>query len=99
MVITPVSPLSSVVPSIPVTPSALSGGKSPFHSVFQDAVQNVENFRADAENKVNSFLSGETDEVHDVVMSAQRAELSFELFQGVRNKVVQAYQEIMRMQL
>ena len=99
MVITPVSPLSAVVPQTPLAPVGLAGDKSAFRSVFQNAVQNVENFRADAETKVSGFLSGETGEVHDVVMAAQRAELSFELFQGVRNKVVQAYQEIMRMQL
>jgi flagellar hook-basal body complex protein FliE len=34
-----------------------------------------------------------------VVLAGQRADVAFELFLGVRNKVVSAYQEIMRMQL
>jgi flagellar hook-basal body complex protein FliE len=48
---------------------------------------------------VQSFLAGEGGELHSTIMATQRAELSFELFQQVRNKVVSAYQEIMRMQM
>ena len=41
--------------------------------------------------------SGETEELHQVILAGQRAEIAFETFLQVRNKVVQAYQEIMRM--
>lgn len=99
MVISPVSPLRFVPQVTPLKAPGKSDPGSSFQSLLQNAIQNVETFRQDADTKVNSFLSGESDEVHDVVMATQRAELSFELFQGVRNKVVQAYQEIMRMQL
>jgi flagellar hook-basal body complex protein FliE len=70
-----------------------------FQSVLNNAIQSVDGFQKTADTKVNQFLSGEGDELHRVVMSTQQAELSFELFQQVRNKVVQAYQEIMRMQM
>ncbi len=48
---------------------------------------------------MNAFLRGESEEVHKVALDAQRAELSLEMFLQMRNKVVQAYQEIMRTQL
>jgi flagellar hook-basal body complex protein FliE len=48
---------------------------------------------------VERFLSGEGEELHQTVMATQQAELSFELFLQARNKVVSAYQEIMRMQM
>ncbi|MCL4851471.1 MAG: flagellar hook-basal body complex protein FliE, partial [Bryobacteraceae bacterium] len=43
--------------------------------------------------------SGEAEEVHQAVLATQQAELAFEMFLQVRNKVVQAYQEVMRMQV
>jgi flagellar hook-basal body complex protein FliE len=59
----------------------------------------VEAFGQDASASVQRFLAGEGEELHSTIMATQRAELSFELFQQVRNKVVSAYQEIMRMQM
>jgi flagellar hook-basal body complex protein FliE len=48
---------------------------------------------------VERFLSGDGEDIHTTVLATQRAELSFEMFQQVRNKVVSAYQEIMKMQM
>jgi len=48
---------------------------------------------------VESFLSGEGEDLHTVALATQRADLAFEMFQQVRNKVVSAYQEIMKMQM
>src|SRR5437660_5575803 len=99
MSIAPISP-TSFTPSIaPIKATAKTDGSAAFQSLLDHAIQNVESFRQDAEKKVGNFLSGESDEVHEVVMATQKAELSFEMFQAVRNKVVQAYQEVMRMQL
>jgi flagellar hook-basal body complex protein FliE len=53
----------------------------------------------DASRSVENFLSGEGEDIHTTVLATQRAELAFEMFQQVRNKVVSAYQEIMRMQM
>jgi len=59
----------------------------------------VEAFGQDATSSVQRFLSGEGEELHSTILATQRAELAFEMFQQVRNKVVSAYQEIMRMQM
>ena len=81
------------VPNLtPATPGA-------FQAIFEKAVNQVETFQKDADTKVGKFLAGEGEELHTVVMATQQAELSFELFQQVRNKVVSAYQEVMRMQM
>ena len=52
-----------------------------------------------ASASVEQFLSGEGGELHTTILATQRAELSFDLFLQMRNKVVSAYQEIMRMQM
>jgi len=66
---------------------------------MQAAIGKVEQYRADANQSVENFLSGEGGELHTTVLATQRAELALEMFMQTRNKVVQAYQEIMRMQL
>ena len=81
------------------TPASEAGSGNAFAAVFQEAVQRVENYRGQAEDAVQRFLSGETEELHKVAMATQQAELSFDLFLQVKNRVVQAYQEVMRMQL
>ena len=85
--------------SLPAIPRGTPGTPGAFQSVFTDAVHQVEQFRSDAQQSVEKFLSGEGEEIHHVAMAAQQAELSFELFLQVRNKVISAYQEVMRMQL
>lgn len=76
--------------------AAAPGG---FQSVLEKAVGTVEKTRSDASASIEQFLNGEGEELHSVVMSTERAELAFDLFLQTRNKVVQAYQEIMRMQM
>jgi flagellar hook-basal body complex protein FliE len=74
------------------------GGQA-FHATFSDAVAKVESFQQNAQASIDRFLSGEGEELHQVAMATQQAELSFDLFLQVRNKVVAAYEEVMRMQV
>ena len=70
-----------------------------FGAVLQDAMHKVGEFNDTATKSVDNFLSGEGDDLHKTIMATQRADLAMELFLQVRNKVVQAYQEVMRMQV
>jgi flagellar hook-basal body complex protein FliE len=90
---------AATVQPLTVKPPAGPAATGAFGDVLKSAIDDVEKFRLHAEQKVGRFLAGEGEELHDVILSTQRAELSFELFQSVRNKVVQSYQEIMRMQM
>ncbi len=85
--------------AIPASGAAGQKGAGAFRDVLSDAISNVHRFGQEAQASTERFLAGEGEEVHQVVLSAQKAELAFELFLQVRNKVVQAYQEVMRMQL
>jgi len=81
----------------PVGESA-DGGEQ-FKNLLSEAIDKVESYRQDATAKVERLLSGESEDLHNVALATQRAELTFELFLQTKNKVVQAYQEIMRMQV
>lgn len=74
-------------------------GPGGFEEVLARTIRQVENFRLQADQKVDRFLAGEGEDLHTVALATQQAELAFELFLQVRNKVVQAYQEVMRMQV
>jgi flagellar hook-basal body complex protein FliE len=98
----PIIPVSTVIP--PIAPAATpptgatAAGKE-FQSVFTDAVAKVESFQRNAQQSVDRFLSGEGEEIHSVALATEQASLSFDLFLQMRNKVVSAYQEVMRMQV
>ena len=94
----PISPVSGIaMPAAPALESRAPAGG--FQDVFASAVRNVEAFGANASASVEQFLSGEGGELHSTILATQKAELSFDLFLQMRNKVVSAYQEIMRMQM
>jgi len=96
-----VSPLQAIqhIP-LPGPIGPATGGSSAsdaFSSILQQSVQNVSQLQGDADTSVNKFISGEQDDPHNTMMAVQRAGLAFDMFVQVRNKVVQAYQEVMKM--
>jgi len=95
-------PISSIrpvdiAPVAPLKVDAKSG--EAFGAILQDAMHSVGQLNDNASKSVENFLSGEGDDLHKTIMATQRADLAMELFLQVRNKVVQAYQEVMRMQV
>ena len=101
MNISPIQP-ASIQPIAPIEiggPAPSSAGGSEFHSVLESAIGTVEDASNNAKQSVQNFLSGDGDDLHSTVLAVQRAGLEFDMLMGVRNKVVSAYQEIMRMQM
>lgn len=94
--IAPIHGLSSIAAPV-VSPSAQPSAPGAFAAVLKDSIAAVNGAQTAAHSSVERFLSGEAEELHHVALETQKAELSFELFVQVRNKVVQAYQDIMRM--
>jgi flagellar hook-basal body complex protein FliE len=95
----PILPVSGMTLPAAIKPAGQSSSGGGFQDVFSSAVKTVEAYGQNASASVERFLSGEGEELHQTVLATQQAELSFELFLQARNKVVSAYQEIMRMQM
>jgi flagellar hook-basal body complex protein FliE len=85
------------IPLTPVSPSQPSGAG--FGSALADAIGRVDQFQQNSQSTIGKFLAGEDEEVHKVALATEQAAMSFDLFLQVRNKVVSAYQEVMRMQM
>jgi flagellar hook-basal body complex protein FliE len=80
-----------------ITPATgSSSGSDAFSSILQQSMQNVSQLQNDSDTSVNQFLSGEKDDPHTMMLAVQRSSLAFDMFVQVRNKVVQAYQEVMK---
>ena len=74
-------------------------GKTSFADQLMKAVQEVDDLQGRREEMADSMVTGEVTEVHDVMIAAKEAQLAFELLLEVRNKLLESYQEVMRMQV
>lgn len=70
-----------------------------FGGMFKKALQDVNAAQKESEVKTNQLVMGEGTDIHEVMIASQKANLSLQLTVQMRNKVVEAYQEIMRMQV
>ena len=97
--VAPILPVSGIALPDLIRPAGQASSGGAFQQVLSGAIQKVESFNQNATASVERFLSGEGEEIHTTIMATQQAELSMDLFLQARNKVVSAYQEIMRMQM
>jgi len=97
----PIGPirLPSQIGSLPgaTSPDRSSAASPSFGTAMADAVKTVDNVQKSSQASIERFLSGEGEELHTVALQQQQAAVTFDMFLQVRNKVVQAYQEVMRM--
>jgi flagellar hook-basal body complex protein FliE len=99
MALSAISPISA--PTLPgsIQPAGQNSSGGAFQDIFTGAIGQVESMQKSASAEVEKFLSGDGEDLHTVALATQQADLAFEMFQQVRNKVVSAYQEIMKMQV
>ena len=70
----------------------------PFKDMLKGLVDQVDSLQKEADHSIEGLVTGETKNVHDVVMKLEEAGVAFELMMQVRTKLLDAYQQVMRMQ-
>jgi flagellar hook-basal body complex protein FliE len=70
-----------------------------FKDLMLDALENVNSLEQESAKITEDFIAGRTDDIHNVMIAAEKASISLQFIMEVRNKVMDAYQEIMRMQI
>jgi flagellar hook-basal body complex protein FliE len=95
MAITPISTPSTLGPSSAPAAGAATGGGD-FGSSLAALLESAESSAGDANQAVAAMTDGSGD-VHAAMLALHRAEVSLQLTVQVRNKLVQAYQDLMRM--
>jgi len=71
---------------------------APFSDLLTDAVGQVNQLQSQANSAVTGLMSGTGVDVHQAMIATQKASMAFELTLAVRNKAVQAYQQVVGMQ-
>jgi flagellar hook-basal body complex protein FliE len=71
---------------------------SPFSDLLTDAVGQVNQLEEQAHSAVSGLMTGSGVDVHQAMIATQKANMTFELALAVRNKAVQAYQQVIGMQ-
>lgn len=77
---------------------ATSGAPS-FASTLQNAFDNVNGLQNQAAQAATSFATGQVNDVHSVMIAAQKATIALDMTTQVRNQIVSAYQQVMQMQM
>ena len=75
-----------------------SEGEGAFKKTLDHLLNRLEGIQTEATDKSEALIAGGQIDSHDIMIAAQEASLAFELMLEVRNKLVEAYQELMRMQ-
>ncbi|HAA24562.1 MAG TPA: flagellar hook-basal body complex protein FliE [Ruminiclostridium sp.] len=70
-----------------------------FKDIMMKALKDVSGLEKQADSITEDFIAGRTDSIHSVLIAAEKASISLELIVEIRNRVLDAYNEIMRMQV
>ncbi|HEY3704300.1 MAG TPA: flagellar hook-basal body complex protein FliE [Terracidiphilus sp.] len=89
---------SSGAAGLATTSPATAKPAAPFSDLIKDAVGEVDSLQAQAQSAVTGLMTGNGVDVHTAMIATQKASMAFELSLAVRNKAVQAYQQVMGMQ-
>lgn len=94
------TPISSINPSLALAPAGSVAGvktgqiEKPFKDFVLEALNEVNNAQANADQAVKEMLTGGDVNPAEVLTAVQKADMSFKLMMQIRNKLVQAYQEV-----
>ena len=80
-------------------PAAQPADKPSFARVIGNLVDDVDKLHKTAEQTTEKMITGELEDIHQVMVAMEEAQTSFRLLMELRNKLVEAYREVMKMQI
>ena len=104
----PIQNIPQTLPISPVSGSTQSGqgsgapgaeGGLAFGDLLKQALQEVNQASAQADTEARNLMTGESADMHTAMLAVQKADLSFQMMMAVRSKLIDAYREVMRMQM
>ncbi|MFO0839165.1 MAG: flagellar hook-basal body complex protein FliE [Phycisphaerae bacterium] len=99
-----IDPVSGIRPAADIagiqtaTPAAAPGGDS-FATLLRDQLQTVSKMQSEADENVRKLLTGESSNVTEVFTAARKAQVAFSLLMEIRNKMVEAYQDLQNLRV
>ncbi|WP_153731275.1 flagellar hook-basal body complex protein FliE [Sporosarcina obsidiansis] len=99
----PIQSITSAVPNLQVQQSDLKTQKTPFEAqqsfsaMLNEAIHKVDQAQFTSDKLTTKLIKGEDVDLHNVMIASQKASIALNATVEMRNKVVEAYQEIIRM--
>ena len=91
---------ASLVPNPPKPPASPSGGEGrTFSEILSDSLGEVQRLEHEADTTIRQLVAGEIQDPTEAMVAIEKADVAFQTMMAVRNKIVQAYEEVMRMQV
>ncbi len=99
MDINPIRPSDLAAQAAGAAGGAAADASVSFKSLLSDALQQVNNLQQNADASTVKLAAGEPIAIDEVMLAVQKADLALQLTQQIRNKLVEAYQDVARMQI
>lgn len=75
----------------------LSSNSGSFGEILIDSISQVNRLQMEADSNINDLATGKQPDIHRTMIAMEKASISFEMLMQIRNKVISAYDRIMRM--
>lgn len=86
-------------PTSPTAPAGLGDDEGGgFGSVLHQAIDKVGELNNDSDKQIGDLVQGNRQDIHNVMIAVEKADVAFQLMMQVRNKIVNAYQEVSKLQ-
>jgi flagellar hook-basal body complex protein FliE len=86
------------LPTAPTPSTGPDAEGSSFGSTLKDAINKVNDLGSTSDQQVSELVEGDRQDIHNVMIAVEKADIAFQLMMQVRNKIVNAYQEVSKMQ-
>lgn len=73
--------------------------KTSFADVLKESINKAAELEKEADNEVKKLAGMESQDVHNTMIAIEKADMTFQMMMQIRNKIISAYEEIMRMQV
>lgn len=83
----------------PVQPRALGNEGKSFASTLAESITEVQRLQSEADTTISKVVAGEIKDVSEAMIQIEKADMAFKTMMTVRGKVMDAYAEVMRMQV
>ncbi len=90
--------IEGLPPAAPGAREATATGQSNFQDLLHGLVEEVDSLQKNADASIEGLVTGETTDIHDVTIKMEEAGIAFDLMMEIRNKLLEAYQQIIKIQ-
>ncbi len=93
------SNLKSLIPLSLGRKEEAGGSGDSFGKLLKNSIEEVNRLQSEAGRSIEHLITGESKNLHETMIAMEKAKISFRLMLEVRNKIIEAYQDVMRMQV